>query len=545
MTMNRNLSFAFAVLLLALFAPLLAGEKEPAAAAKPDPILADLGLSATAEWQCRNGTPHPPDLDINIEVQGKLTKTTSSFGEINIDSAVDDAGRKINSCKGESRMQCRFCNPEEDRFIVPVSMQAPSGIRKIRELRGTMSLQTAGRLDVVVLKDLLKKVKNKDQPIEDATLKALGIVVNVEHQKNISREYGGVESLDIEFRWKHVPVVFCEMWDEDGELLPSDRCSISSAEWDPCWASWRRVFKAPIPPTAQLRFLVHKDSRKIRVPFVLKDIAVPTIDKELDIPACREDKFVEATPVLPNDPILADLQFSASVRRNISAQNRAKPHALVVEVCLKGKPLKQTSAYGEVDIESALDESGNPLVFSIDDQRMHDRLCDSEWLNIQFTMQDPPPLQKIRELRGTMALQTGGQFEIVTIDDILKKAKDKGPIDDETLKKLGVVVKKVFYEQDCNASYGGEVRDAMSIDLFWKSNAVVLCDICDKEGGIPLQNSSPSIGWNRPGPVCLWYAFRRSILHDAQLRLTIQKNSRKIRVPFVLKDIAVPPMPKE
>ncbi len=284
---------SIAAMILAFSASLFAAEKP---AAKTDPLLADLTLSAKAEWQLQNGSPQPPYLDINIEVQGKAAETTSAYGEIAVESAVDESGNRLDFLSGALGMQSMFRTPREKHFCVTLGLLASPSLRKIRELRGTMSLQTGGRCEIVAVKDLLKQVSNKDIPIDDATLKALGIVVKVEHQRNISPDYGGVESLNVDFRWKHIPVILCEIFDEDGELLPSDNCSISSAEWDPCWVSWRRVFKIPVPQTAQLRLVVHKDSRKIRVPFALKDIKVPPVPDEQDgaagfcVPVPMEEK---------------------------------------------------------------------------------------------------------------------------------------------------------------------------------------------------------------------------------------------------------------
>ena len=245
-----------------------------------DPILTSLKLNAKAEWRLRSGGKRSPDLDIHIELQGKPAETASSYGEIDIESALDASGSHLEVFSGDAKMRDRFCDPAEGPLPLTLSLPAPPALRKIRELRGTMSLQTGGRIEIVAVKDLPAKIKNKDAPIDDAALKALGIVVKVEHQNRIGAEYDGVETLDVDFQWKYNPVPRGEVFDKEGDALRQGHFSI------PFWLCRHAALVAVVARSSsgrsQLRFLVHTGSRKIRVPFVFKDIDVPPMPKEQD-----------------------------------------------------------------------------------------------------------------------------------------------------------------------------------------------------------------------------------------------------------------------
>ncbi len=154
-----------------------------------------------------------------------------------------------------------------------------------------------------------------------------------------------------------------------------------------------------VPPDAQLRLTIQKD-RKIRIPFSVKDVPIPKIEKDIDIPASADRAFVEAIAIAPGDPILSGIKFRAEA--NCGARSGAyqaagpageppassvrswdsssgehqfswepgdspygfKPYKVrfpEVELELQGTPAELASSYGEIDLTSVLDEEGNPL----------------------------------------------------------------------------------------------------------------------------------------------------------------------------------------
>ena len=68
-------------------------------------------------------------------------------------------------------------------------------------------------------------------------------------------------------------------------------------------------------------------------------------------------------------------------------------------------------------------------------------------------------------------------------------------------------------------------------------------DAADEEAILPKGNSS--LSYTGPKSMTWWCSFKDSIPQDALLRLYVHRDSRKIRVPFVFKNIEIPPMPKE
>jgi hypothetical protein len=288
---------------------------------------------------------------------------------------------------------------------------------------------------------------------------------------------------------------------------------------------------------------IQKGDRKVRVPFVLADIAVPKIDKtqeHFDVPASAEDVFVEAETVPANDPILAGLKLTAKADWR-PWQGNVKPPGLAVQIGLEGRPVEQVSAFGEFDIESALDESGNPLDFPSSHAEMQVRSWDCDSLDIESTLQAPPPVRKISQLRGSLALQLGGPNEIIVVKDFLRNIKKDNPLDNAALKTLGIVV-TVEHERHLGKEYAA--AEAVRIHLEWKQNAVVLCTVCDEEKLAVLEGNR-SLSRTGRRSVSWWQSFKEPLPPHAQLRLCVRKLSRKIRVPFLFKDIEVPPKPTE
>ncbi len=593
-------------LLLAFHAHLFAAEKP--ATEKPDPILADLKTTAKAEWEPKGadakGKPKPPTLKIVVHLHGSAIDRASCVDEWKLDSAVDESGKSF-------RWQCTskvgiHDSPEiidhgdgdaEFHFKVP---NHPT-IRSIRELRGSLSLLTGGKCEQVIVPNAFKHLRT---PIKADDLDALGIVwIRVARQPKSKwpRDPKIKDSFKIRAALSANAIIGCEILGADGQsiskgtrLLSDDSASAGAG------GVWSRLFSAvlglddsepdgkqhvamsldvgvQVPEDAKLRLTVQKDT-KIRMPFSVKHILIPDIEKNIDIPASREDAFVDATPISRDDPILAGLKFRAeadwrsscgelNIAKGSEPLHCCKTYDLVyaaVELTLLGKAAELTSAYGEVDLTSVRDEDGNPLdLFPTGNWEMQKRLNVTGNPEVRLTFTPQRPLHKIRELRGTMALETSDQCSVVTIKDLLKKIKPAiplddaslkapgevkirpgMPLDDASLKALGVKV-VVSRSQEPAMRLGGVPIGSESLDITveWQRNAVIEFNVRDGNGK-PLDADSSSSSWTGSRSVWCRYSYS-SIPPDTQLQMTVQKNSRKVRVPFVLKDIDVPPMPKD
>lgn len=270
--------------------------EEAAAVRLDDPIVDGLKITAKVDWI--RWADRPADLTVHLELLGKALAQVSECGEGDIEVAVDDRGVPLEFPTGEAEMRGTFWNPA-NKPSVGVSFRLPGAkpFRKIGELRGTFSLRTGGQFETIILKDFLKKAKEKRtrRLVDDAELKKLGVAVAVEQKKKIGPEFGGVEDMSLEFHWKRIPVVWCEVLDAAGQPLPEGNSTWGGSSGA---ANWWRAFKQPVPDDAQLKITIHKNGRKISVPFAFKDVKVPEVPKKGDtgpvmVPAVRAEKEKE------------------------------------------------------------------------------------------------------------------------------------------------------------------------------------------------------------------------------------------------------------
>ncbi len=191
---------------------------------------------------------------------------------------------------------------------------------------------------------------------------------------------------------------------------------------------------------------------------------------------------------------------------------------------------------------SALDESGNTISLSSYSRRMEARFQSDNPFGVEAFSRGGRPVKKIRELRGSLALNVGGPTEIVVVKNFLHKIRKNKSLGDAALKALGIVA-KVDYQQHPDKEVAA--AEVVSVELRWKQGAVVACEACDGEKMAVLTDGNTAVSSHGPRSVTWWHSFREPLPANAELRLCIQKNTRKVRVPFVLKDIEVKPMPKE
>ena len=129
----------------------------------------------------------------------------------------------------------------------------------------------------------------------------------------------------------------------------------------------------------------------------------------------------------------------------------------------------------------------------------------------------------------------------------LSEERQKGrALDDATLKSLGSLSRSNTEER--STSYADPRADhrcggqslAMEAEPRWSR-----ANFATRRAATSSKNAAWRIQPATLRSVNLFYSFKEPLPPKAEIRLRVQKNARKIRVPFAFKDIAVPPMPKE
>jgi hypothetical protein len=541
--------------LLASSSTLLAAEKT--APPKPDPILADLTTKVDAQWRAEwlNGALErlPPSLHIAISIRGTAAAQANEYGEIRLDSVLDENGKSY-------RWQCLPCgrclqdmtaviHPQigtnKDGLNLEFQIRNRPRIKTIRELRGSVAVETGGEFEKIVVQNAFKKLgdpaKGEADPhdsgtlIRDNRLNELGGTLNMARGPIPKWNQNAKDCIRVSIDSSQLAVTKCELLDAKGNAIPDTgrHCSISKPYW-----YFNFETTVVVPADAQLRLTIQKNTRKVRIPFVAKDINVPEPDKEIDVPASKQDAYVEAETLPADSPICAGLRLNARADWRQWADN-FRPPCLGLRVELRGETARQISAWGEFDIESAIDDAGRSLIFPSAHAEMQVRFFDSDAIDVDSELSSSPPKREIRELRGSMSLQIGDPSEIVTVKSFLNNFKKDKSLDAADLSALGIAV--TLKERENVAKSSGGV-DGIRLEVHWKRNSVALCQICDAEGAT-LARDSLILSYLGPTSVSFWSTFEKPLPSDAQLKLQVQKNTRKIRVPFVFKNINIPPIP--
>ena len=541
---------------------------EPAATPKQDPLLADMKATAEAKWWPRfdRSGPTAPTLAIVVDFHGMAAARASAIGETNLDSIVDENGKSYRwQCLPNGIRWNGMCSLQDNEFIeyrrgddILFYLTIPNRptAKFIRQLRGSVAMRTGGEHRAVVVENAFRNLRLSSQrsvrttifemkaTICDKNLDALGIKVAAQRQpvEDWEKNNGVKDAILIQVQANDV-ILDIEFLEANGRKISAQCSSVDHDNPSFCCYAFR--FASVIPSDAKLQLAIHRNSRKVRVPFVLENIPVPKIDKHdqsLNVASPPEDAFVEAEALSPGDPILDGLKSTAEAKFYFTGESLPAP---IVNAKLQGKLIERTTSFGEIRVESASDESGKPLVFSACDSGMQGRFFHAtddymDCIEAGVVLSVSSPVHKIHELRGTIALQVAGQFEIIAVKKFLQNVGKDNQIDDPVLRALGISA-TVNRKKGSHSNDGGE---ELKIALQWSRNAVVLCDLCDSEGQRLGNGDWVGIG-DPPNHVNWGRGLDRPIPEDAELHLVVPRNCRKVRVPFVFKDIDVPPMPME
>ena len=545
---------------------------EKSAPPTPDPLLSDLKTTVEVAWNSywEDGKQAPPALDISVLFRGKAAAQASEFGELHLDSVLDEHGKSYRWTCDSFPFDAKYMTPvshansdSDDAFRLKLRIVNRPPIQTIRELRGSLALKTDGTFEPLLIDGVFKKLvdpteENADPDdwgtvVRDKRLDSLGVKLSVARRPipKWSDSKTFKDCIHVNVKSDSLPVVDCEIVDAKGKPIKTeDTGSCGKTISLDCLATVR------VPSDARLRLTFHKNARKVRVPFVLTDIAVPKIDANqfgMDVPASADGAFVEAEALSPNDPIVTGLHWRVETKWATWMRDEWPPR-LVVTFQAKGKTVRSISASGEMDVESALTDSGRSLFVPCETE-MKARFKDANPFQIEAWISDLPPMSKIRELRGSIALQVAGSTEPVVVKDFLKRVTKESLLDDPALKALGIVA-KIEHRKNGDKDYADfqairignqppSTAEAVKIDLKWKQNAVVSCELCDPTTGEPLKTDSSGTSNPTLRSVGLFYSFKDPLPPKVELRFRVQKNTRKVRVPFAFKDVEVPKMPSK
>jgi hypothetical protein len=537
---RRNVSQAFFVSCIAFGSALLvsgafslalfAADKPPP---KRDPLLADLAVQADLKWSGTNSNNEPPNLDIDVEMRGAAAALATDVLETRIDELLDQDGKSYRR-----RCKCGVTGWGDSGVSLSITVPNRPAITTVREFRGNALLLTGGEHRVIVVNNAFK---TPGKPIQDKALAAAGLVVTVDlaHQAKQESEFNYRNNITLSIRLggKSEPkdrasrIIRFSLVDEEG-VVP---ISSSMGSGNNNTHEYRFGTNAPISPETGLQLVIHAGARSLRVPFAFKNLTVPQVPLELDVPAAPAKDAVEAETVPANDPILAGLTIRAE----------ATPRAVILH--LEGKPIERASRLGDIEFDPVFDETGETVYFQANNwmQRMtcqmSGRIADPDFEanqpNIRFDIVEDQHPKKLRELRGSLVLQTGGQLETVVLNDLLKNADV--PIQNAAMKSLGVSLDRIQRYNEWPAKAKNEV-ESLLLDLSWKgTNLVSSAELLDgKETPLPREKST-ALFWDNS---VIWRSYHKTQLpSDAQLKIVVHKNSRRIRVPFVFKDIVLSP----
>ncbi len=276
--------------------------------------LADLQITSDVSWKEGGGDdPQTTYLDISIIAKGSAAAAATACGDVELDSLTDENGQIVDLKNLTYRYGMILANHEDGSEIYPkdgvrisLDFDNPPPLKKLSEMRGSFALRTGGRLQEVVIADLLKYCGGD---IDNEMLKKLGVTVRVARSTQPTKESGlpsfivpakpndRIDELKLVILRDDNAVVRLEVTDSNGkpvELCASGSCSTSSI------GSANFTCLDKFPDDSQLRLTIHRDAKKVRVPFVLKDVKIPA-KKKLNLATWMLHKLFNAQsrPLLP------------------------------------------------------------------------------------------------------------------------------------------------------------------------------------------------------------------------------------------------------
>jgi hypothetical protein len=275
-----------------------------------------------------------------------------------------------------------------------------------------------------------------------------------------------------------------------------------------------------------------------------------------------------ASDPAPEPPKVAttnDVRIRTDVSWENGFFNNRPATFLDVSLIVQGGAAADATACGDLRVDSIQDESGKSLdvMYVLGMHLLHHQKSVEHpkgGVRISLDLHNPPPLKKLRELRGSFALQTGGQLQVVVVKDALRQTGNL--INDATLTSLGVKVRMTRKTRPPSANTKpkitttvsqidgravGTIRwsdfpppaDDLELEATSSDNPIIHVEIIDADGK-PIAPSGSSVDCDNSVKKAK-FGFDEKLPDGTQLRLTIHRGAKTIRVPFALKDVEIPP----
>ncbi len=283
---------SFTAILIALPAFLYAAEKP---APPSSGTIADFTATARAEWR-RSLSSTDPVLAVVVRLRGPVIARTSALGELKLESVLDERGRcyrwQCVSAWAGGLMNIHFGErcPKDGEAEFEIDLPYEPAIRVLRELRGSLSLLTAGESKTVTVPNAFRHL---GKPIKTSDLHVLGIeqvAVTRQPKSKWPKDPQVKDSLAIRAALSANAISNCELIGADGRLIGKAICrpGRTSAGTGVGGVWWKLVSEVmslddtadertqrvalrldagfDVPEDAKLRLTVDKD-RMVRVPF--------------------------------------------------------------------------------------------------------------------------------------------------------------------------------------------------------------------------------------------------------------------------------------
>lgn len=159
-----------------------------------------------------------------------------------------------------------------------------------------------------------------------------------------------------------------------------------------------------------------------------------------------------------------------------------------------------------------------------------------------------PPIEAIKELRGSIKLRTGGRYDNVIVDNLNNQLDQ--PIADEVLEKAGISIQVSKQKSDdpspeggFTLGFGGEAAETVSVAARGALEPLTRVEVTDANGKPldPMMSGSGGFGQQ----MTYTLGFAKPIPDGAKLRIVLHQDAEEITVPLEITNIKVPPVPDQ
>jgi hypothetical protein len=222
--------------------------------------------------------------ELLIRVQGAAVDGATSYGQLKLTEATDDTGTDMKPKKGGMSMNDEAFTPIQSGMLGMLQKKGEKGFRvklelgsaarkaaKIRSVKGEFQVLADGKQAAATVKNIPALV---GKSIEDPQLKQAGVQIKVVDPKKAgSGMLGGGDdnSLSLQITGAITAVQEVEVLDKAGKSVTQGSMSSGSEKE----SNVTYQLKQPLDDTMTLKVKLVIGQKTVKVPFELKDIALP------------------------------------------------------------------------------------------------------------------------------------------------------------------------------------------------------------------------------------------------------------------------------